>query len=58
MIKGNSEMSLAGILGEAENISGFLHVNSLLLYARLYLAKANWGSGKGKLPFPSVADQG
>jgi transposase len=39
-IKGRSEISLAGILGEAGDLSSFSHGNSLLRHAGLHLAEA------------------
>jgi transposase len=41
MIKGISEISLAGILGEAGDLSGFSHGNSLFRHAGLHLAEAS-----------------
>ncbi|WP_409303911.1 IS110 family transposase [Peribacillus sp. SCS-155] len=48
MIKGISEISLAGILGEAGDLSGFSHGNSLLRHAGLHLVEASSGKWKGK----------
>lgn len=48
-IKGISEISLAGILGEAGDLSGFSHVNSLLRHAGLHLAEASSGKWKGQI---------
>jgi transposase len=48
-IKGISEISLAGILGEAGDISGFAHGNSLLRHAGLHLAEASSGKWKGQI---------
>ncbi|WP_100372342.1 IS110 family transposase [Bacillus sp. FJAT-45037] len=48
-IKGISEISLAGILGEAGDLSGFSHGNSLLRYAGLHLAEASSGKWKGQI---------
>ncbi len=48
-IKGISEISLAGILGEAGDISGFSHGNSLLRHAGLHLAEASSGKWKGQI---------
>jgi transposase len=49
MIKGISEISLAGILGEAGDLSGFSHGNSLLRHAGLHLAEASSGKWKGQI---------
>ncbi|CAM3925812.1 IS110 family transposase [Mesobacillus zeae] len=48
-IKGISKISLAGILGEAGDISGFSHGNSLLRHAGLHLAEASSGKWKGQI---------
>ena len=48
-IKGISEISLAGILGEAGDLSGFPHGNSLLRHAGLHLAEASSGKWKGQI---------
>jgi transposase len=48
-IKGISEISLAGILGEAGDLSGFSHGNSLLRHAGLHLAEASSGKWKGQI---------
>lgn len=48
-IKGISEISLAGILGEARDLSGFSHGNSLLRHAGLHLAEASSGKWKGQI---------
>jgi transposase len=48
-IKGISEISLAGILGEAGDLSGFSHGNSLLRYAGLHLSEASSGKWKGQI---------
>ncbi|MFD6442102.1 IS110 family transposase [Peribacillus sp. NPDC060186] len=48
-IKGISEISLAGILGEAGDLSGFSHGNSLLRQAGLHLAEASSGKWKGQI---------
>ncbi|WP_409300507.1 IS110 family transposase [Peribacillus sp. SCS-155] len=48
MIKGISEISLAGILGEAGDLSGFSHGNSLLRHAGLHLVEASSGKWKGQ----------
>lgn len=48
-IKGISEISLAGILGEARDLSGFSHGNSLLRHAVLHLAEASSGKWKGQI---------
>ncbi|MGD6942571.1 IS110 family transposase [Cytobacillus gottheilii] len=49
MVKGISEISLAGILGEAGDLSGFSHGNSLLRHAGLHLAEASSGKWKGQI---------
>jgi transposase len=48
-IKGISEIALAGILGEAGDLSGFAHGNSLLRLAGLHLAEASSGKWKGQI---------
>ena len=48
-IKGISEISLAGILGEAGDLSNFSHGNSLLRHAGLHLAEASSGKWKGQI---------
>jgi transposase len=48
-IKGISEISLAGILGEAGDLSGFDHGNSLLRHAGLHLSEASSGKWKGQI---------
>jgi transposase len=48
-IKGISVISLAGILGEAGDLSGFSHGNSLLRHAGLHLAEASSGKWKGQI---------
>ncbi|MFE3976722.1 IS110 family transposase [Peribacillus sp. YIM B13481] len=49
IIKGISEISLAGILGESGDLSGFSHGNSLLRHAGLHLAEASSGKWKGQI---------
>jgi transposase len=49
MIKGISEISLAGILGEAGDLSGFSHGNSLIRHAGLHLAEASSGKWRGQI---------
>jgi transposase len=48
-IKGISEIALAGILGEAGDLSGFAHGNSLLRHAGLHLVEASSGKWKGQI---------
>jgi transposase len=48
-IKGISEIGLAGILGEAGDLSGYAHGNSLLRHAGLHLAEASSGKWKGQI---------
>jgi transposase len=48
-IKGISEITLAGILGESGDLSGFAHGNSLLRHAGLHLAEASSGKWKGQI---------
>ena len=48
-IKGISEISLVGILGEAGDLSGFAHGNALLRHAGLHLAEASSGKWKGQI---------
>lgn len=48
-VKGISAISLAGILGEAGDLSGFVHRNALLRHAGLNLAEASSGKWTGQL---------
>lgn len=48
-IKGITETTLGGILGEAGDLSNFTHGNSLLRHAGLNLAEASSGKWKGKI---------
>ncbi|KRE47800.1 IS110 family transposase [Paenibacillus sp. Soil522] len=48
-IKGISIISLAGILGEAGDLSGFVHGNALLRHAGLNLAEASSGKWTGQM---------
>ncbi len=48
-IKGISETSLGGIIGEAGDLSKFSHGNSLLRHAGLNLAEASSGKWKGQI---------
>lgn len=48
-IKGISEITLAGILGESGDLSGFAHGSSLLRHAGLHLAEASSGKWKGQI---------
>src|SRR5690625_4771054 len=48
-IKGISETTLGGILGEAGDLSNFAHGNSLLRHAGLNLAEASSGKWKGQI---------
>lgn len=48
-IKGISAISLAGILGESGDLSGFAHGNALLRHAGLHLAEASSGKWKGQI---------
>ncbi|WP_338484534.1 IS110 family transposase [Alkalicoccus halolimnae] len=48
-IDGISDLSLAGILGEAGDIRGFAHGNALLRHAGLHLAEASSGKWKGQV---------
>jgi transposase len=48
-IKGMSTISLAGILGETGDLSGYAHGNSLLRHAGLNLAEASSGKWKGQI---------
>ena len=48
-IKGISPIMLAGILGEAGDLSGFSHGNALLRHAGLHLAEASSGKWKGQI---------
>lgn len=44
-----SEITLAGILGEAGDLSGFAHGNSALRHAGSHLAEASSGKCKGQI---------
>jgi transposase len=48
-IKGISPITLAGILGESGDLSGFAHGNALLRHAGLHLAEASSGKWKGQI---------
>ncbi|WP_409344806.1 IS110 family transposase [Paenibacillus sp. MBLB4367] len=48
-IKGISAISLAGILGEAGDLSGFTHGNALLRHAGLNLTEASSGKWSGQI---------
>jgi transposase len=48
-VKGISAISLAGILGEAGDLSGFVHGNTLLRHAGLNLAEASSGKWTGQM---------
>jgi transposase len=48
-VKGISAISLAGILGEAGDLSGFVHGNALLRHAGLNLAEASSGKWSGQM---------
>ncbi len=48
-IKGISVISLAGILGEAGDLSGFVHGNALLRHAGLNLAETSSGKRTGQM---------
>jgi transposase len=48
-VKGISTISLAGILGEAGDLSGFVHGNALLRHAGLNLAEASSGKWTGQM---------
>jgi transposase len=48
-VKGISQISLAGILGEAGDLSGFVHGNALLRHAGLNLAEASSGKWTGQM---------
>src|SRR5699024_10671395 len=48
-IKGITENTLAGILGEAGDLSKFAHGNSLLRHGGLNLAEASSGKWKGQI---------
>jgi transposase len=48
-IKGISTISIAGILGESGDLSGFAHGNSLLRHAGLNLSEASSGKWKGQI---------
>ncbi|BBH19012.1 hypothetical protein Back11_30840 [Paenibacillus baekrokdamisoli] len=49
VVKGISVVSLAGILGEAGDLSGFVHGNALLRHAGLNLAEASSGKWTGQM---------
>jgi len=48
-VRGLNATSLAGILGEAGNLSGYSHGNALLRHAGLNLAEASSGKWRGKM---------
>jgi transposase len=48
-MKGMSILSVAGILGEAGDLSGYAHGNALLRHAGLNLAEASSGKWKGQM---------
>ncbi|MEH6944145.1 IS110 family transposase [Bacillus sp. JJ722] len=48
-IKGISPITLAGILGESGDLSGFTHGNALLRHAGLHLVEASSGKWKGQI---------
>ena len=48
-IKGISAISLAGILGESGDLSGFAHGNALLRHAGLNLTEASSGKWTGQM---------
>ncbi|WP_338113334.1 IS110 family transposase [Paenibacillus artemisiicola] len=48
-IRGVSVTSLAGVLGEAGDLSGYSHGNALLRHAGLNLAEASSGKWRGKM---------
>lgn len=48
-IKGMSILSVAGILGETGDLSGYAHGNALLRHAGLNLAEASSGKWKGQM---------
>ncbi|WP_240422110.1 IS110 family transposase [Paenibacillus periandrae] len=49
VVKGINAISLAGILGEAGDLSGFVHGNALLRHAGLNLAEASSGKWTGQM---------
>src|SRR3954463_12292147 len=48
-IKGLTEITIGGILGEAGDLSKFAHGNSLLRHAGLHLAESSSGKWKGQI---------
>jgi transposase len=48
-IKGVNAISLAGVLGESGDLSGYAHGNSLLRHAGLNLAEASSGKWRGQM---------
>nr|WP_245864366.1 transposase [Paenibacillus donghaensis] len=51
-IRGVNVTTLAGVLGEAGDLSGYSHGNALLRHAGLNLAEASSGKWRGKMvPF-------
>ncbi|MGV7887033.1 transposase, partial [Mycobacterium kansasii] len=48
-IQGLNATSLAGILGEAGDLSGYVHGNALLRHAGLNLTEASSGKWRGKM---------
>jgi transposase len=51
-IKGMSAISVAGILGESGDLSGYVHGNALLRHAGLNLTEYRMRSTKGHRPVP------
>jgi transposase len=48
-IRGVNVTSLAGVLGEAGDVSNYAHGNALLRHAGLYLTEASSGKWRGKM---------
>ncbi|WP_156417406.1 transposase, partial [Paenibacillus etheri] len=48
-IRGVNVTSLAGVLGETGDLSGYAHGNALLRHAGLNLAEASSGKWRGKM---------
>jgi transposase len=49
VMKGMSTLAVAGILGEAGDLSGYAHGHALLRHAGLNLAEASSGKWKGQM---------
>ena len=55
-IKGISAISVAGILGESGDLSGYVHGNALLRHAGLNLSEASSGKWRGQMVLSKNVD--